>query len=290
MLYDDMTSCRPLGYRWVMPGTLFVVTTPIGNLEDLTPRAARTLSEVELIAAEDTRRTRKLLTHMGISKSLISYNEHNARERTPRILRTLLKVDVALVTDAGVPAVSDPGADLVRAAAEQGTPVVAVPGPSAVTAALSVAGIGGDSFKFLGFPPRARKERRELFAANEAEAATLVLFEAPHRLRATLEDLRDVLGERTVAVCRELTKLHEEVFRGTPASALDHFTLPRGEFVIVAEGAPKRMAMAVDEDGARQALAHLKAQGQTRRDAVAQVTDAFGVSRRDAYRLWLEVG
>jgi 16S rRNA (cytidine1402-2'-O)-methyltransferase len=272
-----------------MPGTLFVVTTPIGNLEDLTPRAARVLGEVALIAAEDTRQTRKLLTHLGLSKRMVSYNEHNATERTPRLLRSLLKEDVALVTDAGVPAVSDPGADLVRAAAEQGTRVVAIPGPSAVTAALSVSGIGGDSFKFLGFPPRARKERRELLTAIEAESATLVLFEAPHRVRDTLEDLRDALGERRVAVCRELTKVHEEIFRGTAAEALAHFELPRGEFVIVVEGAPARVAQVADEVGAREALARLKAEGQTRRDAVPQVIDAFGVSRREAYRLWLEV-
>ena len=269
-------------------GTLYVVTTPIGNLEDLTLRAIRVLSEVGLVAAEDTRQSRKLLTHLGISKRLVSYNEHNAAQRAPRLLRSLLKEDVALVTDAGVPAISDPGADLVRAAAEQGTNVIAIPGPSAVTTALSVSGMGGDSFRFVGFPPRARKARRELLTTLEAEPATLVFFESPHRIRAMLEDLAAVLADRPIAVCRELTKLHEEVFRGTPAEALAHFDYPRGEFVIVVQGAPPRKDVEADEEGARTALAALKAQGQTRRDAVAQVTDAYAVSKREAYKLWLE--
>ena len=284
-----MTPQARSGNVGVMPGTLYIVTTPIGNLEDLTPRASRVLAEVALIAAEDTRQTRKLLTHLGLSKRLVSYNEHNAAQRTPGLLRTLLAEDVALVTDAGVPAVSDPGADLVRAAAEQGTRVVPIPGPSAVTAALSVAGMGGDAFKFVGFPPRARNARRKLLAELEAEPATLILFEAPHRVRATLADIAATLADRPLAVCREITKLYEEIFRGTATEALAHFEVPRGEFVIVVHGATKRVLDDADPQGARAALATLKAQGQTRRDAVAQVTDAFGVSKRDAYKLWLEV-
>jgi 16S rRNA (cytidine1402-2'-O)-methyltransferase len=271
-----------------MPGTLYVVTTPIGNLEDLTARAVRILREVDLIAAEDTRQTRKLLSHLGLSKRLVSYNEHNAAQRVPRLLRALLDEDVALVTDAGAPAVSDPGAGLVRAASEQGIVVVPIPGPSAVTAALSVAGMTADAFRFLGFPPRARKARRELFASFETERATLVLFEAPRRLRQTLEDIADTLGERPLAVCRELTKLYEEVFRGTAGEALTHFTVPRGEFAVVIEGAPEQAQAVVDEAAVREALASLKASAATRRDAVAQVTDAYGISRRDAYRIWLE--
>ena len=271
-----------------LPGTLYVVATPIGNLEDITARAARVLGEVGLVAAEDTRQTRKLLTHLGLAKRLVSYNEHNSSQRTPRILRALLKEDVALVSDAGVPVVSDPGAGLIRAAAEQGTVVVAVPGPSAVTTALAAAGMNADSFRFAGFPPRARKARRQLLASLEAERSTLVLFEAPHRLRAMLEDVQATLGDRPIAVCRELTKLHEEVFRGTAAEAIEHFDRPRGELVIVIEGARAREQTPVDEAGARLALATLRARGSTRRDAVAEVTDAFGVSRREAYRMWLE--
>jgi 16S rRNA (cytidine1402-2'-O)-methyltransferase len=270
-------------------GTLYVVTTPIGNLEDLTPRAARVLGEVALIAAEDTRHTRQLLTHLGISKHLVSYNEHNAAKRTPGLLQTLLDDDVALVTDAGVPAVSDPGADLVRAAAEQGIRVVPIPGPSAVTAALSVAGMRSSDFKFVGFAPRSANARRKLLRGLEREHATLVVFEAPHRVRATLEAIAEVLGERPMAICREITKLHEETFRGTASEALTHFEAPRGEFVLVIEGALGRLEAIADPDGARDALATLKARGETRRDAVAQVTDAFGVFKREAYKLWLEV-
>ena len=269
-------------------GTLYVVTTPIGNLEDLTLRAIRILSEVGLVAAEDTRQSRKLLTHLGISKRVVSYNQHNAPQRTPQLLQSLLKEDVALVTDAGVPAVSDPGADLVRAAAEQGTNVIAIPGPSAVTTALSVSGMGGDSFRFVGFPPRARKSRRNLLAGLEAEPSTLVFFESPHRIRALLEDLVVVFRDRPIAVCRELTKFYEDVFRGTASDSLAHFDNPRGEFVVIVQGAPHRKEIQVDTAGARTALAALKAQGQTRRDAVVQVTDAFAITKREAYRLWLE--
>lgn len=271
-----------------MPGTLYVVTTPIGNLEDLTLRAARVLGEVQLIAAEDTRQTRKLLNHLGLKKRLVSYNEHNAAQRSPRLLRSLLKEDIALVTDAGVPAVSDPGADLVRLAAEQGNVVVPIPGPSAVTAALSVAGMSGP-FRFLGFPPRARKARRALFSEVELETSTLVLFESPHRVRALLTDVASALGERQLAVCREMTKIYEEIFRGTAAGALEHFDEPRGEFVIVVEGATQRAKAEVDEAGVSEALASLKARGESRRDAVAQVIDAYGISRREAYKLWLAI-
>ena len=272
-----------------MTGTLYVVATPIGNLEDITLRASRVLAEVGLIAAEDTRQTRKLLSHLGIKTHLVSYNEHNAAQREPRLLRTLLKSDMALVSDAGVPIISDPGAGLVRAAAAQGTPVVPIPGPSAVTTALAAAGMNGDAFRFVGFPPRARKARRTLFERLAAERDTLVLFEAPHRIRATLEDMASALGERAIVVCRELTKFHEEVFRGTAEESLAHFALPRGEFVIVIEGDQRPVISDTDTDGAQKALATLKAAGETRRDAVAQVTDAYGVSKREAYRLWLEV-
>ena len=257
-----------------MPGTLYVVATPIGNLEDVTLRAARVLGEVSLIAAEDTRRTRKLLTHLGLHTRMLSYNEHNAAQRTPRILRAVLEDDVALVSDAGVPIVSDPGAGLVRAAAEQGTVVVPIPGPSAVTAALAAAGMPANAFHFLGFPPRARGARTALIT--------------PHRLRATLEDLRVVLGDRPIVVCRELTKLHEELFHGTPSEALDHFDAPRGEIVIVVAGAEAGRGREADATAAGEAIARLKAAGATRRDTTEQVVDAYGISRRDAYRMWLQ--
>jgi len=271
-----------------MPGTLYVVATPIGNLEDVTLRAARVLGEVSLIAAEDTRQTRKLLAHLGLHTRMLSYNEHNAAQRTPRILRVVLEDDVALVSDAGVPIVSDPGAGLVRAAAEQGTVVVPIPGPSAVTAALAAAGMPADAFHFLGFPPRARGARTALITRYEHAPETLILFEAPHRLRATLEDLRVVLGDRPIVVCRELTKLHEELFHGTPSEALDHFDAPRGEIVIVVAGAEAGRGREADATAAREAIARLKAGGATRRDTTEQIVDAYGISRRDAYRMWLQ--
>ena len=271
-----------------MLGTLYVVATPIGNLEDLTYRAARVLGEVALVVAEDTRRTRKLLTHLGLRKRLLSYNQHNAAGRTPRVLDALLDGDVALVSDAGTPLVSDPGAGLVRAAAERGSPVVALPGPSAVVAALATAGMPADAFHFLGFPPRARKARRESLAAYAHDPLTLVVFEAPHRLRATLADLHATLGDREVVVCRELTKRYEEAFRGTLSAAAAHFTEPRGEFaLVIAGGEPERRPEA-DIAGATEALSRLKAAGVSRKDASARVEEAYGVSRREAYRIWLE--
>ncbi|MEX2431242.1 MAG: 16S rRNA (cytidine(1402)-2'-O)-methyltransferase, partial [Dehalococcoidia bacterium] len=280
-------SPRPGGH--FMPGTLYIVGTPIGNLEDLTQRAARVLGEAALVVAEDTRQTRKLLSHLGLHKRLLSYNEHSPAQRTRDILKAVLAEDVALVSDAGVPLVSDPGAALVRAAAEQGTRVVPVPGPSALTAALSAAGMPADAFHFLGFPPRARKAKRSLFERYERDPLTLVLFEAPHRLEETLEDLRTVLGDRETAVCRELTKLYEEVFRGTLMEALAYFTEPRGEFVLVLAGATPHPAQTETDIGAvRESIAKLKASGTTRRDAVEQVTQAYGVSRREASRLYLE--
>ncbi|MDE2843860.1 MAG: 16S rRNA (cytidine(1402)-2'-O)-methyltransferase, partial [Chloroflexota bacterium] len=188
-------------------GTLYVVGTPIGNLEDITLRAARALGEVCLVAAEDTRVSRRLLTHLGVRVPMVSCNEHNWRQRLPEVLRSLSEGDVALVTDAGMPGVSDPGAPVVSAVAEEGFPVEVIPGPSAVTAALAVSGMPADAFLFLGFLPRRRRERRERLARVIATRETLVAFEAPHRLRNVLEDLLLTLGDRHIAVCRELTKL-----------------------------------------------------------------------------------
>ena len=270
-------------------GTLYVVATPIGNLEDITFRALRVLGEVGLVAAEDTRTTRKLLAHFGIHVPLMSYNQHNAHQRVPRILQALGQTDVALVSDAGVPLVSDPGHELVREASRQGFRAVPVPGPSAVTAALAVAGLLADSFHFLGFLPRVRKDRLGALRAVAPLRQTLVAFEAPHRLRASLDDMLAVLGDRQVTACRELTKVYEEVFRGRVSEAMAHFQQPRGEFALVISGA--EASSGEDEvawDTVRQELAFLKAGGYSRRDAVAQVTAIHGISRRDAYQLWLE--
>ncbi len=216
--------------------TLYVVATPIGNLEDVTLRALRVLRQVELIAAEDTRRTKHLLSKYEIKTPVTSYHEHNKRTKLPRLLRHLEQRDLALVSEAGMPGISDPGYELVAAAIERGIKVIPIPGPSAITAALSVSGLPTRQFIYLGFLPRKKGERRRLLQQLEDMPRTLVAFESPHRLRATLEDLRDVLGERRLAIGRELTKLHEEVFYGTPSEALQYFPQPRGEFTLVIEG------------------------------------------------------
>ena len=272
-----------------MTGTLYVIATPIGNLDDLTPRAARVLGEVALIAAEDTRQTRKLLSHLKLSTRTVSYNEHNARQRTPALLDALREGDVALVTDAGAPGVSDPGAGLVAEAARAGCSVVSVPGPSAVTAALAVAGFPADAFHFLGFLPRTTKARRAALMAASSLRATLVLFEAPHRLLATLADIADTLGDRHMAVCREMTKVHEEVFRGTAREAIAYFDSPRGEFTLVIEGAGEPAPGApVPAERIAEAMAAARASGLSRRDAAVQVSRELGVPRRAAYATWEE--
>ncbi len=271
-------------------GTLYVVATPIGNLKDITLRALEVLKTVGLVVAEDTRTTRKLLSHFQISVPLLSYNEHNAAQRSPRILRQLESGDAALVSEAGVPAISDPGRDLVTMAAARGVRVVPVPGPSALTAALAISGLPADSFTFLGFPPRRRSHRVALLRSVAHQRQTLVIFEAPHRVRATLEDLLAELGDRPMVVCREMTKLYEEVFRGSISQANERFSEPRGEFVLVVAGADTSAASdTVDREAARRELADLKAAGRSGRDAVAEVAVTFDISRRHAYRLWLEL-
>ena len=272
-----------------MAGTLYVVATPIGNLEDLTRRAGRVLGEVALIAAEDTRQTRKLLSHLSLSTRTVSYNEHNARQRTPALLDALREGDVALVTDAGAPGVSDPGAWLVTEAARAGFAVVSVPGPSAVTAALAVSGLPADAFHFLGFLPRTAKARRSALAEASSLQATLVLFEAPHRLRAALADIVETLGDRHISVCREMTKVHEEVFRGTIREAIAYFEAPRGEFTLVIEGAGgPPPAAPVPAERIAEAMSAARASGLSRRDAAVRVSSELGVPRRAAYAAWEE--
>ena len=225
-----------------MSGTLYVVATPIGNLEDVTLRALRILGEVGLIAAEDTRTTRKLLSKHGIKARLASYHQFSDEGRTRGLLNALQDHDVALVSEAGMPTISDPGYALVRTALDHGFPVTALPGPSAVVTALAVSGLPTHQFVYLGFLPRKPGERRRTLAALGEEERTAVAFESPHRLRRMLEDLNLVLPARPLALCRELTKVHEEVYRGDAASALDHFVQPRGEFTVVIGGAGLRAA------------------------------------------------
>ena len=273
--------------------TLYVVGTPIGNLGDLSPRAAQVLKEADLVAAEDTRVTRRLLNHLEASSRLISFNEHNWRERLDRVMQALERGgDVALVSDAGMPGISDPGRQLVSEAADRGIRIESVPGPSAVTTALSVSGLSADAFLFLGFLSRRRRERLEALREAARSSFTVALFEAPHRLRATLVDIADVFGDQTLSVCRELTKLHEEVFRGTATEALEHFASPRGEFVVVIGGIDRGtdtpVEQQIDESVILNFLLEQRAAGIRGRDAVSEAAERYGVAKNDAYRLWLQ--
>jgi 16S rRNA (cytidine1402-2'-O)-methyltransferase len=268
--------------------TLFVVATPIGNLEDITLRALRVLREVNLIAAEDTRTTRKLLSHYDIPQRLTAYSEHNMKARTPRLLAALESGDVALVSDAGTPGVSDPGFELVTAALAANHNVVPIPGASAVLTALAASALPSRRFTFLGFPPRRKGERVRLLNSVRQDPSTLVLFESPHRLQATLADLRQVMGDRTVAVCREMTKRYEEVFRGTIDAAIQHFVKPKGEFTIIVEGASGEPEAPSEESVLRE-LRRMKTDGSTAKEATTAVAQATAISRREAYRLWLQL-
>ena len=280
--------------RWVYispMGTLYLVGTPIGNLEDITRRAARILGQVALVAAEDTRVSRRLLNHLGIRVPLLSCHSHNWPARLPELLQALESGDVALVTDAGMPSISDPGSEVTAQVAAAGFPVEVIPGASAVTTALTVSGMPADSFLFLGFLPRRRKDRLARLAEVASLPLTLVIFEAPHRVRATLEDLLSALGDREIAVCRELTKLHEEVRRSAISQTLEHFTAPRGEFVLVVAGADAAPEPPpADPDTAREQLAQLRRKGARAKEAVAAVVQSSGLPHRTVYQLWVETG
>ena len=270
-------------------GTLFVVATPLGNLGDLAPRAAEVLRSTPVVAAEDTRRTRGLLTHLGASPTLLSFHAHSGERRVETLLEILKDGrNVALVTDAGTPGVSDPGTDLVAAARSAGYPVVPIPGPSAVATALSAAGLPADRYLFLGFVPRKGSERARLLARAATEEFSVVFFEAPTRLVALLQDLGEVAGhDRPAVVARELTKIHEEFRAGTLSVLADYYSAvpPRGELTIVVEGTgapaspPDRTADAAEEAAA------LLAEGLTRREVARRLTETMGLSRNDAYRL-----
>ncbi len=215
---------------------MYVVATPIGNLEDITLRALRVLGEVQLIAAEDTRTARKLLNRYDIKTRLTSYFEHNKRMKMPVLLSMLEEQDIALISEAGTPGISDPGYELIKGAIEKGLQVVALPGCSAVTTAMAASGLPADQFVYIGFLPRKKGEKRRLLESMSTEPRTIICFESPYRIVDSLEAMLEKLGERNVAVCRELTKLHEEVFHGTLSEAVKHFQKPRGEFTIVIQG------------------------------------------------------
>jgi len=255
------------------------------------------LAEVILVAAEDTRVTRRLLSHLGIRPRITSFHQHNWREKLEGVLVELAEGDVALVTDAGMPGISDPGSELVTAAARAGFRVEVVPGPSAVTSALALSGFPGDAFTFLGFLPRRKKDRLAALRQASASAVSLVVFEAPHRLRAMLADIESEFGDRPLAVCRELTKLHEEVFRGTAADALEHFDSPRGEVVLVIQGgaiedgsAPQADDQVDIETDLRVRLAALRQDGVRAKDAVSRVAEATGLAKNRVYQVWVELG
>jgi 16S rRNA (cytidine1402-2'-O)-methyltransferase len=267
--------------------TLYLVATPIGNLDDITLRAVRVLGEVWLIAAEDTRSARILLRHIGVQARVTSYNDHNARAKTPSILRALDDGDVAVISDAGMPGISDPGHDLVVAALDADHEVVPIPGASAVIAAVAASGLPSRRFHYLGFLSRQSGPRRRALAAAAMSGDTLVVYESPHRVRATLEDVRAALGNRRIAVCRELTKMYEEIWRGTVSGALDHFASPRGEFTLVIEGGAAPAAQPVAGEP-RAVVAELQAAGLSARDGVAELARRLGLSRRAAYALWHE--
>jgi 16S rRNA (cytidine1402-2'-O)-methyltransferase len=266
-------------------GILYIVPTPLGNLEDITLRALRVLREVSLIATEDTRTTGKLLTHFEISCPLVSYFEHSKPAQLERVLAALAEGDVALVSEAGTPLLSDPGFRLVQAAVAQGITVIPLPGPSAPVAALSASGLPTDRFLFLGFLPRKAGERRRVLAEVAGQPATLLFFEAPHRLRDTLADMASVLGEeRLIAVCRELTKLYEEIWRGTLADARQEWTNrePRGEFTLVVAGAETSDAVWTEAD-VESALIESLAAGGSRKEAIRQITEQSGWPKRQVY-------
>ena len=269
-----------------VPGTLYVVATPIGNLEDLTYRAARILAEADLVAAENRRVAARLLQHLDLHPSVVPYNDRNKTRSTGRILSALARDErVALISDAGTPGISDPGQDLVAAAIAAGATVVPIPGPSAVSALLSVAGLRTRSVRIVGFLPRKRGDRRRLLAslANGGEPA--LAFESPRRLQATLSDCADVLPDASLVIGRELTKLHEEIWRGSAAAALAHFSQPRGEFsLLIAPAATEPQAWS--DDQVREALSEHQALGRSRRDASADVAALANRPRRDVYRLW----
>lgn len=269
-----------------MSGTLYLVATPIGNLGDLSPRAAETLAAVDFIAAEDTRVSLKLLNHFQIKKPLVSYHEHNAASAGQTVLSRLLAGEnCALVTDAGTPAVSDPGEALVRLCGENGVAVTSIPGCCAAVNALAVSGLPTGRFTFEGFLSVNKRSRREHLEGLRGERRTMIFHEAPHKLRPTLADFCQVFGpERRIALCRELTKLHEEVLRTTIAGAAARFESqePRGEFVLVAAGRPPK-AEEGDEDGAMARVEELRRGGMALKAAAAQAAAEFGVKKRGLY-------
>lgn len=267
--------------------TLCLVPTPIGNLSDISPRARQALADADFIAAEDTRVALRLLNHLELKKPLVSYYEHNKEGSGPKIVaRILTGQRCALVSDAGSPAISDPGEDLVRLCAEVGIPVTAIPGPCAAITALSISGLPTGRFCFEGFLSTNKKSRQAHLDGLRSETRTMIFYEAPHKLTATLADLSAVFGaERRISLCRELTKLHEEVLRTTLGEAAAYYAehAPRGEFVLIVEGAAPLAPEAVSEADALEAVRALIGQGLSRKDAVRRVSEQTGIPKNELY-------
>ena len=275
-----------------MSAMLYLVPTPIGNLGDISLRCRETLENADFIAAEDTRVTLKLLNHLGIKKNLVSYYEHNKATQGSRIVERILAGETcALVSDAGSPAISDPGEDLVKQCAAAGIPVCAIPGPCAAITALSISGQATGRFCFEGFLSTAKKSRREHLDALRKEQRTMIFYEAPHKLLTTLTDLREVFGgDRPISLCRELTKLHEEVVRTTLAEAVTRYTEtpPKGEFVLIVAGAPAEQQEAPSETDAAARVSQLMAEGVSRTDAVKQAAKELGLPKNVVYDIALK--
>lgn len=276
-----------------MPGMLYLVPTPIGNLGDISARARETLENADFIAAEDTRVTLKLLNHLGIKKSLVSYFEHNKAFRGDKIVERILSGETcALVSDAGSPAISDPGEDLVKQCAAAGIVVCAIPGPCAAITALSISGQATGRFCFEGFLSTAKKSRREHLESLKKETRTMIFYEAPHKLVTTLADLAEAFGEkRPISLCRELSKLHEEVIRTTlgQAQALYAENAPKGEFVLVVAGAEPEEESAPSTEDALGYLTHLIANGLSRKDAIRQTAKDLGLPKNEVYDLAIKL-
>jgi 16S rRNA (cytidine1402-2'-O)-methyltransferase len=276
-----------------MPGTLYLVATPIGNLEDMTYRAVRVLSEVDIIACEDTRRTRVLLDHYGIKTKLVSYHEHNERDRAQQ-LSALLEEDksIAIVSDAGTPGICDPGFRVVNEALSKGARVVPIPGPVALIAALTASGLPTDEFFFGGFLPARAQARRQRLEEVRTLDSTLVFYETPHRIAQALADAREVLGERKAAVARELTKLHEEIVRGRLSELHERFrteALTRGEFVVVIDRVSLESEEASDRPDIAALVGRFEDEGMNHRAALKRAARELGLSRDEAYRRLVEI-
>lgn len=271
----------------LLPGTLYIVSTPIGNLEDISYRGVRVLSEVNLIAAEDTRHTAKLLRHYGITTRRISLHEHNETKKIPTLLRRLTRGEtVALVSDAGTPVISDPGGRFARAALNDGLRVESIPGPTAVISALVSSGLATESFTFVGFPPYRSQARKSFFSSVVHYRRPVVFFEAPHRLRNSLTDLQEQIGERTVAVCGEMTKIHQSSVIGPISHVLDVLTTPRGEFTVVISAASRKFGLSElpsDHDLDLE-FGHLTSNGRTRREAIRELAGRYGKTSRYIYQ------